>query len=47
MDFPFCSGFTVPNTQFGVPYIEFVASQANVGQVASFSGGTIALTPEL
>ena len=32
-------GFVVPNTQFGVPYIEFTASDNARGQVAVFNGG--------
>lgn len=31
-------GFVVPNTQFGVPYVEFTASAAAAGQTASFRG---------
>lgn len=32
-------GFVVPNTQFGVPYIEYtVPADASVGQTAAFRG---------
>jgi hypothetical protein len=31
-------GFVVPNTQFGVPYVEFTATAAAAGQTASFRG---------
>ena len=31
----------VPETSFGVPYIEFTASEATLNQVASFKGGTV------
>ena len=32
-------GFYAGSTQFGVPYIEFTATEAAKGQVASFQGG--------
>ena len=31
-------GFVVPNTQFGVPYVEFTASQQTVGTPAILKG---------
>ena len=34
-------GFFAGSTQFGVPYVEFTASAAAAGQVASFRGGNI------
>jgi hypothetical protein len=33
------TGFYAGSTQFGVPYVEFTASEAVRGQVASFRGG--------
>ena len=32
-------GFYAGSTQFGVPYIEFTATEAAKGQIASFQGG--------
>ena len=29
----------VPNTQFGVPYVEFTSTEAALGQTATFQGG--------
>lgn len=37
------TGFYAGSTQFGVPYIEFTASEAARGQIASFRGGTYEL----
>jgi len=34
------SGFYAGSTQFGVPYVEFTATEAVRGYVASFKGGT-------
>lgn len=35
-------GLVVPNTQFGVPYVEFTSTSAAIGQVAEFHGGILA-----
>lgn len=37
-------GFFVPSTSYGVPYIQFTASPAAVGQTAVFNGSELLLS---
>ena len=38
-------GFYAGSTQFGVPYVEFTATEAARGQTASFQGGRLTASP--